>query len=344
MDSRPPAIAIGLLLMFFAALPTQAGPGDLDVRFGTHGQTVVPGQVDSTALIAMPDGRLVVFGLPENHAARGEGAIGVARLQANGEPDASFAPGGHLDLPLGSEPLPVPTDALLLADGRILVSGYFANGRIDGPGWLVRLSPGLTIDPTFGTNGVVRAGQGGIDRIALLFDGTIAIAAGALGMLHRLDPNGAPAWFPGSELSVVPLRDGYSVTAMQALQDGGLIWSSGVDNGWDSLYLFHVSASGRAISLMPPSQLHPDFDEVVDFASHRDGALLMACGHKHDALVIQRWHDGGSQDRTFAPATEWPSPAGRRRSPRLCHALLPLAHATLQQNLAGIRRGSHRHR
>ena len=30
----------------------------------------------------------------------------------------------------------------------------------------------------------------------------------------------------------------------------------------------------------------------------------MACGHKHDALVIQRWHDDGSLDRTFAAATD----------------------------------------
>ena len=30
----------------------------------------------------------------------------------------------------------------------------------------------------------------------------------------------------------------------------------------------------------------------------------MACGHKHDALVVQRWYDDGSTDRTFAAATD----------------------------------------
>ena len=215
MDSRPPAIAIGLLLMSFAAPPTQAGPGDLDVRFGTHGQTVVPGQVDSTALIAMPDGRLVVFGLPENHAARGEGAIGVARLQANGEPDAAFAPGGHLDLPLGSEPLPVPTDALLLADGRVLVSGYFANGRIDGPGWLVRLSPGLTIDPTFGTNGGARR-PGGHRSHRPAVRRHDCDCRGRPRDAPSLGPEWAPTWFPGyGALGGSPpsKEAGYPVTA-----------------------------------------------------------------------------------------------------------------------------------
>ena len=115
-----------ILLTLCAAAPAHSGPGDLDVRFGTHGQTEVPGQVDSATLIPLPDGRILVFGIPEDEAARAAGSIAVARLLANGEPDPTFGPGGHIDVPLGSRRnIPVPTDALLLADGRVLVAGYF---------------------------------------------------------------------------------------------------------------------------------------------------------------------------------------------------------------------------
>src|SRR5262245_54510158 len=99
-----PAVYGGLFLVLQAVSLAHSAPGDLDVRFGTHGQTEVPGQVDSAALIALPDGRILVFGIPEDPAARSEGSIAVARLLANGQPDSQFAPGGHLNLRLGSGP------------------------------------------------------------------------------------------------------------------------------------------------------------------------------------------------------------------------------------------------
>ena len=77
-DASPPVVSA--LICLVCSTPTaNAGPGDLDVRFGKHGQTQVPGQVDSTELIALPDGRILVFGLPEDHAARSNGSIAVAR-------------------------------------------------------------------------------------------------------------------------------------------------------------------------------------------------------------------------------------------------------------------------
>ncbi len=259
MDStrfdHSPVLVIGLLFALGVAEPAQSGPGDLDVRFGTHGQTEIPGQVDSAALIPLPNGRILVFGVRGDPGARSDGSIAVARLLANGEPDAAFGPGGHLDLRLGSEAPPVPTDALLLPDGRVLVAGYFTGNesgpwpddqrRSRAPGWLVRLSSDATIDPTFGVGGVARAGEFGVDRIALLADG--AIAAAGPGLLQRLEPTGTPASFPGSEVSAVPVGSRYRMSAMVSMQDGSIITSAGFSAPWDSWELSRISASGGVV-------------------------------------------------------------------------------------------------
>ena len=303
-----PALFTGLVLALGVAPPAQSGPGDLDVRFGTHGQTQVSGQVDSAALIALPDGRILVFGVSDDLAARNQGSIAVARLLANGAPDVTFGPVGHMDLRLGSEARPVPTDALLLEDGHILVAGYFAGDgwgpwpsdqpRSNVPGWLVRLSPDGAIDSTFGIGGVARVGPRGIDRIVLLADG--AIAAGAPGLLLRLESNGAPASFPGSEVSAVPLGWGYPRSAMVVMQDGGVLTSTVTD--WESWELFRVSASGGAIKNWGVVAGQA-FYGVADFARGRDDTRVTACGFGAATLLVQRWQDDGTPDPAFASVT-----------------------------------------
>jgi len=335
-----PILVIGLLFALGVAEPAQSGPGDLDVRFGTHGQTEIPGQVDSVALIPLPDGRILVFGVPEDLAARSDGAIAVARLLANGEPDAAFGPGGHFDLRLGSEALPVPTDALLLPDGHVLVAGYFAGNeggrwpddqrRSRAPGWLVRLSSDATIDPTFGVGGVARAGEFGVDRIALLADG--AIAAAAPGLLQRLEPTGTPASFPGSEVSAVPVGLGYRMSAMASMQDGSVITSAGFSGPWDDWDLSRVSPSGEVNRNWAWPYRNSTFYEVASFAADRDGMRLMACGSNVKALVVQRWQGDGRPDPAFAPATGGRVELGVENRPNFkvdnwrasrCRALLP---------------------
>jgi hypothetical protein len=314
------ALIIGSLFMLGITPLAQSGPGDLGVRFGTHGQAQIPGQVDSAALIALPDGRILVFGVAENLSARDEGAIGVARLLANGQPDAAFTPGGHLNLRLGGDAWPVPTDALLLADGRILLAGYFAGNEVRQwprdqprsrvPGWLVRISSDGVLDPAFGIGGLVRAGEWGIDRIALLPDG--AIVSAAPGRLHRLDPNGIPELFPGSQEFTVPLGSGYPMSAMAVMQDGSLVTSAGFTGGYDGSETFHrrevsrVSPSGVVTANWArPSLFDEDLVNVGAFADS-NGTSLLACsrvsGWGGTSVLVQRWLDDGKTDRSFAPA------------------------------------------
>jgi uncharacterized delta-60 repeat protein len=302
------ALFTGLLLALGVPPPAQSGPGDLDVRFGTHVQTQVPGQVDSAAIIALPDGRILVFGVSDDPAARNEGSIAVARLLANGPPDVTFGPSGHIQLQLGSEVRPVPTDALLLEDGHILVAGYFAGDgwrpwpseqrRSGVQGWLVRLSPDGAIDSTFGVGGIARVGQSGIDRIVLLADG--AIAAAAPGLLQRLESNGAPASFPGSEVSAVPLGSGYLMSAMVLMRDGSVITSAGFSGPMDSWELSRVSASGGVIKYWGWPAVS-EFHGVAGFARDPDDTRVTACGFGAATLLVQRWQDDGTPDPALRP-------------------------------------------
>jgi len=306
---------IGPLLVLGITPPAQSGPGDLDVRFGTHGQAQVPGQVDSAALISLPDGRILVFGVPEDAAARDDGAIAVARLLVNGDPDTGFAPGGHLNLPLGGDAWPVPTDALLLPDGRILLAGYFAGDEVRlwsedqprsrVPGWLVKLSPDAALDPAFGLSGLARAGEWGIDRIAVLSDG--AIMAAAPGRLHRLDSTGTPVAFPGSQEFTVPLGSGYPMSALAVMQDGSLVTSAGFTGSCNLLEISRVSISGAVTrNWARPSLFDEDLVNVAAFTPS-NGTALVVCGRVSGwggaSLLVQRWLDDGKTDRSFSPVT-----------------------------------------
>ena len=299
------ALLAGIPLFLGLVPSAHSGPGDLEVRFGTHGQAEIQGQVNSAALVALPDGRILVFGVSPDPATRDSGAIAVARLLADGTPDTAFGPGGHRDVALGSEARPVPADALLLPDGHVLLGGYFAASdwaawpadphQSDAPGWLVRLSGDGSLDPAFGIHGVARAP--GIDRIVRFADGGIAVSSN--GLVHRLDSNGSPSVFPGSELAAVAVGT-YALMAMVALQDGGLLTSGSYYS--DSWELSRVSPSGTVQRYWGSTSIH-EFVEVGSFARAPHDTRVTACGSTWDAAIVQRWRDDGTADPAYAQPT-----------------------------------------
>jgi uncharacterized delta-60 repeat protein len=296
----PRALLAGLLLAVGATAPARGGPGDLDVRFGIHGQAEVPGQIDSAALVALPDGRILVFGIADGAAVRDAGAFAVTRLLVDGSFDPGFGSGGYRNIPLGSGSGPVPTDALLLPDGQVLVAGRFSGASdTNEPGWLVRLSGDGDIDPGFGVDGIARAGPGGINRIVRLSDGAFAVSS--RGLLGRLDPDGAPVVFPGSQQSVLAIG-GYPVSALALMADGGLLMT-GDDNGWGGwggFELYRVSPSGPAQLNWGSSRGGSGFTQIGAFARDANDPRVTACGSESSALLVRRWHDDGTPDPTFA--------------------------------------------
>jgi uncharacterized delta-60 repeat protein len=173
-----------------AALPD----GRPDPAFGATGSRVLAleGDAAALALAVGPDDGIVVAG---HH---GQRAL-VVRLAPDGEPDASFAQGGHADL----DPIP---GAAAQAHGVALdaAGGILVAGEAGSQAFLVRLSADGREDPSFraGGAGPLPAPDGAdvavAQRIALQPDGAILVGGYARGggvssvAVWRLLPDGAP--------------------------------------------------------------------------------------------------------------------------------------------------------
>jgi uncharacterized delta-60 repeat protein len=144
------------------ALTRLAPGGGVDSSFGSAGLATVDllgvDIAQSTAI--QPDGKILAAGYARTNESS-PADFGVARLNANGAPDASFGAGGASSFDFGGED--VGLDMALQADGRIVVagasSGSFAVARLVGG------------EPTGGGGG--GGGGGGDDATCAGRDATI---------------------------------------------------------------------------------------------------------------------------------------------------------------------------
>jgi uncharacterized delta-60 repeat protein len=166
------------------------------------------------AIAVQADGRILITG--SFTTVQGVPRSRVARLLDDGSLDLSFDPGvGPNDLVLDME---------LMADGRILIAGWFTEFNGITRNRLTRLladgSQDASFDPGSGANGIV-------EQVALAADGKILIRGNfstyngtARTVLARLDPNGSldQSFNPGSIQSgtmrtFLPCPDGRIVVA-----------------------------------------------------------------------------------------------------------------------------------
>lgn len=131
--------------------------GTLDGGFAAGGKATVslaPGDDAATAVAVQSDGKVVAAGwaLGTNRD------VAVTRLTTGGALDTTFAGTGKLVFPVGTG----NDEAAAIAiqpDGRILVAGSAADGS-QADMLVARLTPGGTLDPTFGPDGKVRIAFG----------------------------------------------------------------------------------------------------------------------------------------------------------------------------------------
>jgi uncharacterized delta-60 repeat protein len=204
-----PRRAVVTALLVLAALiatcaTAVAGPLDLDASFGppASGGVITTGDAAGgrwAALHVYPDGSFLAAGEVGNDR------VAVTKRTVDGAPDTSFA----TDQPVpgtipfgGGQGAVIPTDVVVLSDGRILVAAtaLTATGGVS-PGIVVaRLTAGGHLDTTFGTNGIatVTTAAGGVklghmavqSTGAIILIGTHPVATSA-GVVARLTTNGA---------------------------------------------------------------------------------------------------------------------------------------------------------
>ncbi|HEX5925556.1 MAG TPA: PKD domain-containing protein [Baekduia sp.] len=204
-----PRRAVVAVVLVLAALITTsatalAGPLDLDPSFGPAGSggTITTGGTQGGRWVGLhiyPEGSFLAAGEVGNDK------VAVTKRTADGAPDASFA----ADQPVagtiafgGGQGAVIPTDVLVLSDGRILVAATALTATAGtSPGILVaRLTADGHLDSSFGTNGIatVTTAAGGVrlghmalqSTGAIILVGTHPITSNA-GVVARLTANGA---------------------------------------------------------------------------------------------------------------------------------------------------------
>ncbi|MDB4998125.1 MAG: Delta-60 repeat-containing protein [Myxococcaceae bacterium] len=154
---------------------TDAGPAPdvaafaLDPTFGEAGVATAnvraPGPTRAAAGALQADGKIVVVG------STGE-ALFVARYEATGTLDPSFATGGIFQLPIGG--FTSANAVAIESDQKIVIAGGFS-GASTGSAFVLRLSTSGTLDTAFGNQGLATS-PGAAYAVAIQADGAVVSA------------------------------------------------------------------------------------------------------------------------------------------------------------------------
>jgi uncharacterized delta-60 repeat protein len=163
--------------------------GSLDTTFELDGFTILgtgSANEEGLSVKTQADGKIVVSGYTSSG---GGSAFLVARFNPNGTIDPTFGNGSGVvttDITAGPTPIPPFQEAgqslAILPDGRILVVGQAPTATSPSDIALVRYLPNGSLDPSFGTGGIVTTAAGTAQElgfgVALQADGRIVVAGG----------------------------------------------------------------------------------------------------------------------------------------------------------------------
>ncbi len=270
-----------------------AAPAHADGRWTFTEVSKTPAYWDSSGASSaafMADGRLVVAG--GTYVWRGDGdenfaAIAVVRYNPDLSLDTSFSQDGKLTTDIDAARYAGASDVMIQADGKILVAG--STGRSpSGDFVLVRYRADGSLDPSFGTGGIVTTDFGVYERVnaaALQPDGKIVVLGESIDTgasespwslalaRYRTDGSLDPS-FSGDGMLTLNVGDSVNGEAL-ALQDDGKVL---------------VGGGHHLLRLRPDGSLDPSFG--ADGVVFDDAHDIRGLGIQSDGRIVSAGHNG----------------------------------------------------
>lgn len=310
-----------LLSLLFLVVGIQAqNPGDFDSSFGTDGvvMTAIGNNFGMAYdLVVQPDGKIVLAG----KARLGTYKFALARYNSDGSLDQSFGENGIVTTAIGISDH--GKSVALLADGRIIVSGYTEDANAYHA-VVARYNSDGSIDNSFGTEGLSHLnGLENTETVVVQDDGKIVVAGfknDKFG-LARINANGtidSSYGDAGYVVTSVPGSDGSSSPSYVfelALQEDGKVVAVGFvmsNNTFHDVALARYNTNGSIDATFADNGFYiGDLNGFADFGctvAIQDDQKIVIGAHKemgtlpgtptYDASVI-RLNADGSYDPSF---------------------------------------------
>jgi len=292
--------AIGGLL----CLSARGAAGDLDLTFGTGGKvitTFASGPRSASALLIQPDGKIIAVG--------GAGGFALARYEATGALDPTFGTGGLVATDIG--PSGQAFAAALQTDGKIVAAGEVAPAGYCCQFALARYNANGSLDPAFGTGGVVTTSFGGLTQafaVAIQDDGKIVVAGSTYSpsigdvALARYNSNGSldPTFGTGGQVTTdLGGTDGANDVVIRP--DGRILVVGGGGPGHDFALVLSAPDGTLDSSFGTGGKVTTDFggqDTAHAVRLQTDGKIVVV-GTGAERFALARYGANGSLDPTF---------------------------------------------
>jgi len=305
-----------IFLSLFLSSSAIAQTVSLDNYFGIEGIEIVQGTTEINKTAITPTGEIISAGytIPGN---TGTYHLTLTRHHADGTIDNAFGSNGAIQHQINYSSM--PSNMVLLNDGKIVVTGYVYLGpEPNGPGptraFIARLKPNGELDSTFATNGVHTLYQNDSDlsNIFVQNDGSIVFSGNSNtgAILLKMDSNGIPDSNFGingiKELS--DLNQFFYCQSTILLDDGNYILAGFDGQDFDNLNLscIKVDANGDLVSsfadngrfiLDTYSGTPTVYESFSNIKQREDGKILLSGSSTQQLLLLM--DENGNVDTDF---------------------------------------------
>lgn len=299
----------------FMAAARYLPSGALDTTFDGDGLVTVEFQLAPDLsggvgeVLVQPDGRLVLVGwFADSPVLR----YALARLNTDGSLDSTFGAGGKVTTPLAGG-TGAGTAAVLQPDGRIVVLGR--TGSASAPVVaLARYNANGTLDPAFGTGGLVSVPLAGPFRpnaLALQADGKILIAGSNgppfdFGLIRLLPGGGLDPSFDGDGLATSDFGGTENAVSAAVLGDGRIVLAGYRTSPATDFALVRYLSNGTLDTTFGTGGLaaaDSGASEIADQVIVQPDDKLLVAGWTNDLgaydFILARFNPDGTLDTTF---------------------------------------------